>query len=49
MKSKDQKRMEAEQRQEAHDALTVEQKLAKIKTCPGNSAREIARLCGGLA
>ena len=44
MKSKQQKRTEAEQRQAAHNALTTDQKIAKARARRGASAREIARL-----
>lgn len=44
MKSKTQKREEAAQRQQAHDALTTEQKINKTFSRPGNSARERKRL-----
>lgn len=44
MKSKQQKRTEAEQRQAAHDALTRDEKLFKAANRRGNSYREIARL-----
>lgn len=45
MKSKEQKRTEAEQRQAAHDALTIEQKIAKAES-RGGSERELRRLRG---
>lgn len=38
------KRVEAADRQAAHDSLTLEQKLEKARNAPGNSSREIARL-----
>lgn len=40
------KRLHAEERQAAYDALTTEEKLAKIATRPGNSAKEKAKLNG---
>lgn len=44
MKSKQQKRTEAEQRQATHDTLTKQEKLFKAANRRGNSHREIARL-----
>lgn len=44
MKSKEQKRAEADARQEAHDELVVFDKLAKLGARPGESKRERARL-----
>lgn len=35
---------ETQARKEAHDALTLEQKIEKAKTRPGNSTKEISRL-----
>ena len=35
---------EAEQRQAAHNKLTIEQKIAKAKSRRGNSKKELARL-----
>ena len=43
MKSKEQKREEAADRQAEHDALDWEGLLAKIKSRPGRSARERKR------
>lgn len=44
MKSKEQKRIEAEVRQEEYDALTDSQKWARINSRPGVSGRETNRL-----
>jgi hypothetical protein len=44
MKSKEQKRIEAEVRQEEYDALTDAEKWARINSRPGGSAREADRL-----
>ncbi len=41
---KQQQSIEAQKRRETHDALTLEQKIAKAKTRPGNSKKEISRL-----
>tara|TARA_R100001129_G_scaffold64452_1_gene44031 strand:+ start:6876 stop:7034 length:159 start_codon:yes stop_codon:yes gene_type:complete len=38
------KREEAEARQKAHDALSLEQKIAKAKSRRGQSAKELKRL-----
>lgn len=43
MKSKQQKRTEAEQRQAAHDALTTDEKIAKARQ-RGGSVKELRRL-----
>jgi Spy/CpxP family protein refolding chaperone len=39
-----QRREEAEVRQAEYDALTPEQKVARVKTRPGNNKRELIRL-----
>lgn len=44
MKTKEQKRQEAKERQAIYDSLTLEEKLALILTRRGQSAREIYRL-----
>ena len=44
MKSKEMKKMEAEERNAAFSALTVEQKIAKIKAAPGASKRQLKKL-----
>lgn len=44
MKPLEQKRREAEKRQQAHDALTPHEKLKKARTRPGNSTKETLRL-----
>lgn len=44
MKSKEQKRIEAEVRQEEYAALTVSQKVARVSERPGRSEKELARL-----
>lgn len=38
------KRIEAEQRQDEHDSLTIQEKIAKALKRPGSSKREVARL-----
>jgi hypothetical protein len=40
----DQRRKEAVIRQEEYAALTQEQKVARVKTRPGNNKRELTRL-----
>jgi len=44
MKTKDEKRADAAERQAAHDSLTTVQKLGKIAERPGESKRERARI-----
>jgi len=44
MKSKEQKRKEAEVRQAEYDKLTTAQKIARANKAQGNSKRELARL-----
>ena len=44
MKSKDQKRAEAAERQTRHDVMPGFDKLAKLLERPGNSSREKARI-----
>ena len=46
---KQQRREEGAIRQAEHDALTLEQKLAKAKSRPGNSKREITKLEAAIA
>ena len=43
---RDRKRQEAEERQAAHDALTAEEKFAKVDGRCGASARESERISG---
>jgi hypothetical protein len=43
-KTKAQKRLEAEERQAAYDALTVAQKWDRVNNSPGVSAKQTARL-----
>lgn len=38
------RREEAKARQAAYDALTIEEKIAKAKSAPGNSKRQLRRL-----
>ena len=44
MKSKEQKRIEAEVRSEEYDALTTQQKIARATERPGRSVKEQSRL-----
>jgi len=44
MKTKRQKREEAELRQIEHNALSPKQQLAKIRKQPGKSAKQLKRL-----
>lgn len=44
MKSKRQRQSEAQIRQAAHDALSVDEKIAKALAAPGESKRELTRL-----
>lgn len=44
MKTKEQKRNEAKERQAKYDSLTLEQKLDLLRTRPGASLREGMRL-----
>lgn len=44
MKSKEQKRLEAQIRQDIYNSLTVGQKLARIAARPGSSTKETAKL-----
>lgn len=44
MKPKETRRTEAQERQAAYDALTVEQKIARAEAQRGNSARQLAKL-----
>jgi hypothetical protein len=46
MKSKELKRMEAEERQAAHERLSVEEKVKKAHSRRGESKRELKRLEG---
>ncbi len=46
MKTKEQKRFEAAERQVAHDGLTGYDKLAKLAERPGESKRERSRILG---
>lgn len=43
-KRKERKRTEAAERQAAYDALSLEEKRARIATRRGNSTKELARL-----
>lgn len=43
-KTKEQKRLEAEERNAAFQALTLEQKREKIAQAPGNATRQLQRL-----
>lgn len=47
MKTKQQKREEADVRQKAYDALSTAEKLNAIHRRRGDSAREVARLTKG--
>jgi len=49
MKTKEQKRAEAAERQAKYDALTVAEKLALSKSRPGTSLRERARIMANSA
>lgn len=44
MKSKEQKRIEAEVRQEEYEALTGAEKWARINAAPGEAAKQSNRL-----
>lgn len=44
MKSREQKRAEAKERQERYDKLSLDEKIKLIKSRPGNSDRELKRL-----
>ncbi len=44
--ARDRRRTEAQTRQKAYDALSLEEKVALVATRPGASARETARLAG---
>jgi hypothetical protein len=44
MKSKEQKRREAKNRQEKYDSLTNSQKIKQIMKRPGNSKKEFERI-----
>ncbi|WP_336647558.1 hypothetical protein [Microbacterium sp. MMO-10] len=48
MKTKDQKRAEAAERQALHDAMPGFDKLAKIVERPGKSERERGRILAGV-
>ncbi|CAN7263845.1 hypothetical protein LJR186_001193 [Microbacterium foliorum] len=48
MKTKDEKRAEAEARQAAHDELTRGQQLGKLAGRPGDSRRERGRILDDL-
>jgi hypothetical protein len=43
-KNRQQRATDATARQEVHDILTIEQKIDKARTRPGNSKKELARL-----
>lgn len=43
------RRLQAQQRQSAHNALSLQEKIAKAESRPGNSARELKRLRAQLA
>lgn len=44
MKSKEQKNLEAKQRQKVYDALSDEEKIQLAESRRGNSAKEIKRI-----
>ncbi|WP_186324461.1 hypothetical protein [Microbacterium paludicola] len=48
MKSQEEKRAEAAERQAAHDGLNAMQKLAKISSRPGGSVKEKGRILADL-
>lgn len=49
MKTKETKRAEAAQRQEAHDATPAFDRLAKLAERPGQSRKERVRILAGVA